>query len=350
MCIKSELTRKILLIIVAHMGDAVLATPVTRALRRKYPQAAIDMLVSPLGEEASEHNPYINDTIVYSIKNWQRDRIKLRNLITFLQNQKYDLALATNYGSLGPMLAWLSAAKYRIGFDDDGGAKFLTHVVASQRAVIRHETQRQLEILRPLGVFTQDFSIEFNIAPDELTSLHNKVSLSHHKPAVVLCPFSSHPHKNWTVSGWISLLPQLAKLANCYFIGGHRELSDILQLNAYAGYAAEVLASKLTLGETAQLIREADLLITVDTGPLHIAQAFQTPVLALFGPTHPKVWGPRGLQDIVVSAPQACSPCWQRTNYWHFHCEKHECMEQITATEVLHTAEAMLKKGIRTNM
>ncbi|BBB90426.1 MAG TPA: glycosyltransferase family 9 protein [Methylomusa anaerophila] len=344
MIVERDQIRKILLIIVAHMGDVVLATPVTRALRSAFPAAVLHMLVSPLGEEAARHNPFINKTIVYTVTNWEKDRSLLRKLIAGLQQEQYDLALASHYGSLGPMLAWLSGAKYRLGFDADGGAKFLTHVVPSLRGAIVHESEKQLATLEPLGITTRDTGIVFAIYPEEVRNLRQKVTVIHDRPLVLICPFSSHSHKDWTIAGWTSLLQSLAQTARCFLLGGQKELPPVQRLAAAAGNAAEVFAGSLTLGETAALMAEADLIITVDTGPMHVAQAFPAPVLALFGPTHPQVWGPRRPHDVVLYRPQECSPCWQKAEYWPYKCGNHACMEQIPAADVIQAAKSMLQR------
>lgn len=343
MLVKQELIHKILVIIIAHMGDTVLATPLTRTLQAAYPEAAIDMLVSPLGAEAARHDPCINKVIVYEKIDWRRDRDKLMKIIGLLQHRKYDMAIATSYGSLCPMMTWFTGAKYRVGFDLYNGARFLTHVVSFPTGMI-HEAEKQLKLLKPLGITPKDSSINFAVSKDEIASLHEKIKISHDRPIVAICPISTHSHKNWTTLGWSAVLKQLSKVAHCYLIGSPKELPEISQINVYSGNAAVVTAGSLTLGESAALLKKADLFITVDTGPLHIVQAFETPVLALFGPTHPDVWGPRRPRDVVIRSTTDCSACWHnKTPYWTYKCENHICMEQILPENVVKTAQAMLK-------
>ena len=91
-----------------------------------------------------------------------------------------------------------------------------------------------------------------------------------------------------------------------------------------------VLAGTLSLQEIAALIKISDVLLSVDTGPLHISQGVNTPVVALFGPTDPKIWGPRNSNDKIIYKKIECSPCWGKGK-----CEDNICMEKIDAIEVI---------------
>ena len=91
-----------------------------------------------------------------------------------------------------------------------------------------------------------------------------------------------------------------------------------------------MLAGDLTLQELAVFLHEAELLVTVDTGPLHMAQASGCPVLAIFGPTDPVVWGPRGKGSRVIYHHKACSPCWGKGT-----CNQNACISDITAVEIM---------------
>ncbi len=338
-----ENIHKILIVMIAHMGDVVLATPVTRSLKKKFPSATIDLLVRPLAEDAARHNPYIDHVIVSELDNWQENKQELPSLIHLLQNKTYDLALSLNSDSIGSMLIGLSGARYRIGYDNDSQAEFFTHTITAPKKII-HESVKQLELLKPLGLIHQDSHIEFNVSDNEMASLDQKLTLAKTKSIVVLCPFSSHLHKNWLPDRWVTLIKRLSKKAQCILIGSEQELPDMQAINTKANDVAHIAAGKLTLGESAALIKIAKLFITVDTGPMHIAQAFETPVIALMGPTHSRVWGPRNRHDIVIrSLKCSCAPCWQVYKcYYNLECVSHSCMTQITTEEVIKAAESRL--------
>ncbi|WP_110954168.1 glycosyltransferase family 9 protein [Anaerosinus massiliensis] len=336
-----ENIHKILIVVIAHMGDVILATPLTRALKRRFPGAEIDLLISPIAKEAAMHNPYVDHQIIYDLDNLQSSA--LRPLIQELQNKTYDLALSLNDDLIGAMLTGLSCARYRLGFENKLQPNLFTHTVKPPTKLL-HQSEKYLEILKPLGRIEQDSSIEFKVFESERVHLYHKLDLSSTKPLIVLCPFSSHKHKNWTSENWIAIINYLSKKAQCILIGSEKELPEIEKIHAATGNAGIIAAGKLTLGESAALIKAANLFITVDTGPMHIAQAFDTPVIVLMGPTHSRVWGPRNRYDIVLRSLRCpCAPCWQLyKNYCNFECKDHSCMTQITADEVIKAANYVL--------
>lgn len=344
MLILPEQINKILMVTITHIGDIVLSCPTSRALKRLFPHAEIDMLVSTPQGEAAFHNPYISEVFFYDIGNWQRDRAKLMALIQALRRKKYDFALSSRHGSADPMMAFLSGAVYRAGFDTHGGGKFLTHVLPLEPAVTRHETEYQLAVLATLGITSEDTSIEFLVSDEEESGLHMKLPRLHDngRPIVLLCPFSDDPQKNWTDNGYVEVLRTLAEFADCYLLGSLRQLTALRSINTAAGNVAEVLGGLLSLGELAALIRAADLLITVDTGPMHIAQAFSTPVVALMGPTDPRVWGPRNPGDVVLTKPMECAPCWHKDKSIKKSCRFNDCMGRILPDDVIKAAAGIL--------
>lgn len=336
---------KILIVAAMHMGDVVLSTPVTRALKNRFPRTTIDLLVGPHAKEAAQHNPYCDNILVCDLDHHQQGSAKMHDIINLLKKERYDLALTLNYDALGAMLAWLSGAPHRIGFGGDAQSKFLTHVIAPPLRLL-HESEKQLELLKPLGITEQNSSIDFTISPSALENITGKIGLTTHRPLIVFCPFSSHLHKDWTTDGWIALINYFSAKAQCILIGCEKDRPSLKEINDQANSAALVAAGHLTLGESAALIKTADLFITVDTGPMHIAQAFTTPVIALMGPTHSRVWGPRNKRDIIIrSHTCACSPCWQRfKNYATFECPHHTCMVQITPGEIIKAADIRLSE------
>ena len=341
-----EQINRILLINISHIGDIVLSCPAIRTLKSRFPQAEIDMLVSMPQGEAAYHNPYISNVINYGIRDWRQARAKLLELVQILQQRKYNLALASRHGSADPMMAWLSGAECRAGFDSNGGGKYLTHIASLKQLGIRHESEYLLALLAELGITTQDTTIEFAISENDAASLYAKLPdlFKSRQPVLILCPFSDDSQKNWTNSGYIKALNSLTHFADCVLIGTGKQKTALAELNAGAGNKAKVLGGDLSLGELGALIKTADLLITVDTGPLHIAQAFPTPTIALMGPTDPKIWGPRRPCDIVLNSAISCAPCWD--NYAVKNsCQINECMQRIKPTDVIQLSLAILSQA-----
>ena len=310
MKIAPESIRKILFINLAYIGDVILSTPLTRALKKAYPSATIDMLIIPSTAEVAQGNPYVDNIIAYDKRGKHRQLSEMWKLIGQLRQQKYDLAVTTNFSLRSPAIAWASGARWRVGFDAQHAAIFLTHPASSQRKHIKHEIENQMDVLTPLGIIENDTTMEFKINPIDIENMQSKIKLQSGKPIVLICPFGRHPLKSWTKEGYSSVLKALAPLAQCYLIGSKGEQVQLEEVNTAAGGVANIAAGVLTLSELAALLQQAKLLITVDTGPMHIGQAVGTPTIALFGPTDDRIWGPRGIHDVIIKAEVECMPCY----------------------------------------
>lgn len=321
---------KILIINLAFIGDVILSTPVARALRENYPDAQIDMLVVPLTQPIARGNPYIDNALVYDKRGKHKKITELWKLIRFLRSREYDLAVCANFASRGAILAWAAGIRLRAGYDAQQAGWFLTHAASPRRTGICHESENYLDVLKPLGITTNDTSLAFNINPADAASLHLKVPRDWRRPLALVCPIGSYPLKSWTAAGYARLLEHMAELADCYLIGGRGEESQLKDINRLAGDKAGILAGTLNLGELAAFIAESKLLVTVDTGPMHMACAVRVPVAAFFGPTDPRVWGPRGPRDVIFQNIIDCSPCWGR-----IPCADHRCLEELNEEEVI---------------
>jgi len=337
MQIDPAIIKKILVINLAFIGDTILATPAVRALRRAFPGAAIHMLVVPWAADAARGNPFADEVILYDKRGEHKNIFRLWALISRLRREKYDLAAAMNFAPRGAFVAWAAGVKYRLGWDAQHAALFLTHVASAKRDRVRHETETYLNLLKPLGITADDAALDFRLDPQAVAGLEGKLKIEKKdRPLVLVCPFGRHPLKSWTISGYIELVRYVATVADCILVGGRTEEQGLAEINAGAGNVATALAGVLSIGELAALIAKADLLITVDTGPLHIAGAVGTPVLAIFGPTDYRGWGPRGPRDVIVHNRTECWPCGRR------ECGHHRCMTGLAAGEVIRAAADLL--------
>ena len=330
--------RKILYINLAFIGDVILSTPTMRALREKYPEAVIDMLVIPWAAQAAAGNPYVNHVYSYDKKGEHRNIKNLWQLIRKLRSEKYDLAITANFALRGAIMAKIIGARYRLGYDAQHAGVFLTHTVSSKRATVKHETENQLDVIKPLGITTSDFSLAFSHSPVDVKNMYKKVNISAEQLIVVICPFGRHPLNSWQIQGYVDVIKALSVFASCYLIGGKAEKEKLDDINSKAGNCGQVLAGNLTIGELAAFLAQSNLVITVDTGPMHIAAAVGVPILALFGRSDVRVWGPRATCDKIVRVDLDCAPCIIPRE-----CEHHSCMKNIKSAMVISTALEMLK-------
>lgn len=338
MQIQHETIRKILYINLAFMGDLLLATPALRALRLRYPEAQIDMLVTPWAAKVAVANPYVDQVRLYDKKGRDRRVSAVWQMITKLRQEKYDMAISANFSIRGAVLARLIGARYRIGYAIRGGSLFLTHPVSAKRETVKHETENQVLILGPLGIEVNDYQLAFRVQATKRETMLTKLGGLPVGKKILICPHGRHPLNSWTVTGYTDLLKTLVRQGKVYLIGGSAEQERLDQLNEAVNGAAVVLAGVLEIGELAALMVESDLLVTVDTGPMHLAAAVGLPILALFGRSDDRVWGPRGAKDRVLRVSGlTCAPCVMPRV-----CENRICMEQLPSDAVIQAALEMI--------
>jgi predicted lipopolysaccharide heptosyltransferase III len=333
--------KKILVINLAWIGDVVLATPVYRALRSAFPLSEIHLLVVPNTAGIAQCSPFVDKVLIYDKRGRHKKLKDFFRLVRSLRQQVYDLSVATNFALRAPLMGWLAGAKHRAGYDAQHGRWFLSHVASSQRSSIRHETENQLAVLEPLGVSGKDTSLELVVSKTTQRKVDGMLSHLPALPLVALCPFGRYAQKNWSKDECSSAVRQLSAVANCCLIGGEAEAEGLAEINQRSGAVAVEMGGKLTLEELTALLVRARVLISVDTAPVHIAQAVGTPVVTLFGPTDPRIWGPRGEQDVVLTQPLDCSPCHGEIPCKQGRCE---CLDHIGADTVVHHTLRMLKK------
>ena len=311
---------KILVVNLAFIGDVILSTPVIRALKEKYPQSSISMLTIPLTAPIAQLNPYIDKVLIYDKKGDHKGLLGGWKVVTAIKKEKFDMAICMNFAVRGAMLTWLAGIKYRIGYDAQHGKIFLTDAIKASRAVIQHETLNHMMILQPLGCKNIDDKIEIVVPENIISKTISKINFNKSK-------------KNLEIKEYSKIIQGLRDKFDIYIIGGKKEESSLNLLAEKAGVNKErVLAGTLSLQEIAALIKISDVLLSVDTGPLHISQGVNTPVVALFGPTDPKIWGPRNSNDKIIYKKIDCSPCWGKGI-----CEKNSCMEKIEVEEIVAT-------------
>lgn len=325
MILKQSEIKKILIINLAFIGDILLSTPLTRAVKENYPEAEIVMLVTPNTVPMAEMNPYVNNVIPYDKKDKHKGLFGAIDIVKVLRKEKFDMAICTNFAVRGAMIAMAASIKYRVGYDAQHASCFLTHVTSAKRDKIQHETMNQLIVLASIGITTEDTSLILTIDPQIDAMMNLKWNLSKDKPWVVICPFGRYRKRNFSNEKYATVMNKIREDVDLFLIGGANDQEDLFRIAEQAGLSEEkVLAGRLSLKELAVFISYADVLLTVDTGPLHIAQAVSTPVVALFGPSDPLVWGPRKSEDVVIHLRKECSPCWKKT----------ECIDNICMNEM----------------
>ena len=157
--------KKILIIDLAFIGDVILAGPLTRTVRQRWPQAEISMLTVPLTKPVAEMLPAIDKAIVYDKKGLHQGLGGMWKMAQELRQEKFDLAICMNFALRGAVVARLAGIPYRLGYDAQHAGWFLTWAASHMREGIKYEAKNHLEVLKPWGLTTEDYSLA--LAPSQ---------------------------------------------------------------------------------------------------------------------------------------------------------------------------------------
>jgi heptosyltransferase II len=331
------------------VGDAVMAVPALRELRRVLRQAHITLVARPGTADIFIDADFVDEVMIY-------DRAGLGSTwsqVREWRQRKFDLALLFQNAFEAAAMAFLSGTPARIGYDTDRRGFLLTHSLPLPAwKDQRHESFYYLNIVAELerlmsGQTRSDATeprFDLYVSEDrkrQAVQFLNEQGARPGYPLTVLCPGSINSRaKRWPAERYAELADRLAGTgANVALIGSAAELDVSNQVCEHARHRPIVLTGQTTVAEATAIISIADVLITNDTGPAHIGAALRTPTLVIFGPTNPLTTYPLSdTAEIIRRAPD-CAPCMLRD------CPiDHRCMTAITPADVFERAAALISQ------
>ena len=336
--------RRILLVQLDHLGDAVLTSAVLPDLRRRFPEARLEVLAAEWNRELFAACPEIDRVHVSRVNRFARD---VRGGWLFstwwwgwrLRKRKFDLAIDVRGEFPHALILWLSGARRRLGWDCGGGGFLLTD--RARFVAGRPEIESRLALWAMLGI-EADESVRLKrpwIEPgrDARAAVRQRLLDGGHAsaPLYVLHIGAGTQAKRWPAAHWRELLGRLIveRDVSIILIGVREEREVALAITGSLAWPKVAdWTGQLSLAETAALIARADLFIGADSGPAHLAAAVGTPAIVLFsGTNRVEQWRPWGAQITVLRQETACSPCHRQTCPW----ADHPCMSRLTPGEVL---------------
>lgn len=332
MVIKKSEIERILVIQLESISEVVLSVPVTRALKQQYPDARLSMLVTPLAAAVAEMNPYVDQALLYDKRGEHQGLPGMISIVSMLRKENFDLAVCMNFSVRGAVVAWAAGIRYRAGYDKNILKFFLTHAVMPDQTRVCHQAINHLQVLGALEITTEDSSVVLVLDEKTEKIVDTTILLNKARPNVAFCPINAeHPKRNPGHEKALSVIRELEAFADVYLIGGMAEKDALQALAGAAGLGAErILAGTLNLKEIAVFLKYMSVMVSVEAGPLYIAQALRVPVVALFGPTDPLVYGPCGNRDVVLTHKMPCMPCDAKSK-----CMQNNCIEGISLEEIV---------------
>ena len=329
---------RILIVRLGALGDIVHAIPVAAALRRAFPDARIDWLVSAKHREILDLVPVIDRRLAINDRGGASAGTPMLAAIAELRRANYDVALDLQGLLKSAVLARMSGATRVIGFAashlrEPLARPFYTEV--HDPAGIEHVVFQNLSLLRAFGVTVS--TPEFPIEEAESAVAREMRDRTGGRYALIN-PGAAWPNKRWPPSRFGALAAALRERHGLMSVvpWGPGEEAIAGELVASAGGAA-LLSPPTTIADLVALARGASLMISGDTGPTHIAAAVGTPIVGLFGPTRPARNGPWAAGDVTVSRDTMCECHHLR------RCRRPTmCLMDVEVAEVLDAAERRL--------
>ncbi len=341
--------QRILIIKLSSLGDIVHALPAVAVLRQRFPHARLTWMVKEIWAPILEGNPDIDDILSVNVswQNWP-------NIFRTLRRGQFDLVV--DFQGLFRSGIWgvMTGARTRVGFARarEGATWFYTHQVplpetkpSTWRLLEVHAVDRNLAITTFLGghssnpVFHLPQSSTDRLAIDTMLQGAN---VQDHDHLIALAPWTRSVMKSWPFKRFVDLAIELVQCPNVrvVLLGGPSEISAAREFARLVPQGLINLVGRLSLPQLPSLLRRMHLLIGNDSAPLHLAAGVGIPVLAIFGPTHPKATGPYSLNNhVIVRTELPCSPCGARTcrnpNYL-------ECMESISLEALLREVKVIV--------
>ena len=301
---------RILIVKPSSLGDVVHALPTVNLIRKRFPDAHLAWLINNELASLLKKCPLINERIEF----YRRDYAKLGALLARLHRKNFDVAIDLQGLFRRGVMTWATRAPRRIGLSDarEGARLFYTEIANVPRA---HAVDRYLFAARHLGC--ADVPVEFPLGVDERTR----------EGLIAVNPSARWKTKLWGADKFAELIRRLPR-DRVVLTGSAAERE---QLETIA-QGCRNLAGQTDLFELAELYRRCAVVITNDSGPMHVAAAVGTPVVAIFGPTDPALTGPYGKKHAVLRAGIPCSPCFKDYCANPIHME---CMKLVTVDQVL---------------
>ncbi len=336
-----EDVRSILFIKPSSLGDIVHAMPTLAALRGLYPAAAVTWLVKRQWAGIVERIEGVDHicSVDSGFRGWAAK-------VPALRARQFDLAVDLQGLLRSALMGWASGARTRLGFANgrEGSPWFYTRRIAVPSADI-HAVERYLLMAKELGAAVDHAPrFSFRIPDSDRQLVDRLLSQAGLKPRTVWIGMNVSarwPTKRWPAASFAAVADRLQseQLGRVVLIGGPGERTHVAEVKALMNTTPVDLAGASAVGLLPALLSQAAMLITNDSGPLHVAAGVGTPVVALFGPTSEIRTGPYGQGHRVLSAPVACRPCFSRTCH---NMRALECLQLVTADQVVEAVRAQL--------
>lgn len=334
--------KHILIVNVNWLGDTLFATPFIRAVREKYPGAYIAILTHPRCYKMLEGNPNIDEIIIYDEKKQHRNLLGKFSIASYIRSKKFDAAFILKKSLSRTLLLLFSKIPRRIGYGSKRAGFLLTEKAGIPDKKL-HKVEYFLNLAKAAGIETKNKNYEILISDNDTKEgekILNDAGIKD-KGFIALNAGGNWDLKRWPAENFAELGDKIfEKLGSAIILTGAEK--DIVLAENIAGLMKHrplILCGKTTLKTLGAIFKKAICVISNDSGPMHLAVAVGTRVVAIFGPTSPELTGPYGDgRYIVLRKDTGCKiPCYD------LKCKDNRCMKAVTAEDVLGALYEIIK-------
>ena len=332
---------KILIIQTAFLGDVILVTPLLRAIRQELPGCQVTMIVTPETKNIVEENPFVKNLWIFDKHNRDKGIKRFKYWVNKIKEEKFEIGLLPHRSHRSALLMKMAKIPIRIGFERSDAKWTYSHSV---KYVFKdHEINRNLSLLKQFGV-TNLGLIKPEIFPSEQdVTVVNDLLVDQNIPSnskmVALAPGSIWLTKRWPVTHFSDLTNLFLESGfNVCLIDGKKDLhlGDFIQVKAKKPVIN--FMEKLTLRQSAELLKRCSVLVCNDSAPTHLGSAANVPTVTIFGSTSPEFgFGPVALKNKIMEIELSCRPC---TDHGRKKCpiKTLTCLQEISPDEVYKSA------------
>ncbi|MFA7115115.1 MAG: lipopolysaccharide heptosyltransferase II, partial [Candidatus Omnitrophota bacterium] len=325
------------------LGDAVMTTPIFKAIKEKYPYGYIAVICVNRVSGVYQTNPYVDETILFDEKGSHRGLFAKIKFVFALRKKHFNEVYFIHRSMTRILMCFLAGIKIRIGYKRLKTAWLMTNEI-NPSPLILHRADSYSYIFEQTKIPVTDKMPKLFFSDADISYVKNlfKVNNIGLQPVVAVNPAANWPQKRWPYERFALLCDRLNKELNCaiIFIGAAKD-SDVIESVMCGMETVPInLCGETNISQLAALCSRVNLFISNDSGPAHVAAAVDANVLALFGPTAVELTGPRGRNVFIIKRSVGCAvPCYSQD------CADIRCMMSISVDEVYDKAKGILTNG-----
>ena len=338
--------KRILIFNVNWLGDVLFSTAAIRNIRLNSPESFIACIVPSRCYPVLKGNPHLDEIIIFDEKDRHRGILAQLNFVRLLKDKKFDTVFLLHRSFSRALICRLAGIPERLGYYTKRRAFLLTKKIIPPQKDTLHRIDYYLNLIEKAGLKVEDRYTEFFVADEDIKFVDDvlsKNSISKGDFLVVINPGGNWHPKRWPREYWAELADSLIAQfgAKVIISGAHNDLSLALSIKELMKEKPLIGCGIFSIRQLGALAKRADLFISADTGPLHVANAVGAKmIIAFFGPTSTEITGPCPFKNtVILQKDTGCKiPCYK------VHCKDNRCMKAITPAEVLEQVRKLKNK------